>query len=306
MADGDPVRMIEIERAPDERFAAISGFDYSPTYWQWEGIRLAYVDAGSGPAVLLLHGEPTWSFLWRRVMPPLLAAGFRCIAPDLPGFGRSDKPTDDSWYSYERHTAAIVSLVDHLKLAHATFVMHDWGGPIGLRVATIERPNSVSRLVVMDTGIFTGDQTMSDEWLRFRAFVAAHPDVPIPPLIRGGCKRPVSAEVLASYEAPFPTEASKAGARRFPELIPLTPDAPGAAAGRAVFDRLRADERPALVLWADSDRVLPVDPVGRAFARLFRRAEELTVIEDAGHFLQEDQGELVGKTVADWLRRTVR
>lgn len=298
--------MAAVERAPDERFAAIPGFDYPPSYWQWEGIRLAYVDAGSGPAVLLLHGEPTWSFLWRKVMPPLLAAGFRCIAPDLPGFGRSDKPIEDSWYSYERHTAAIVSLVDHLKLAHATFVMHDWGGPIGLRVATIERPNAVSRLVVMDTGIFTGDQTMSDEWLRFRAFVAAHPDVPIPRLIRGGCKRPVPDEVFAAYDAPFPTAASKAGARRFPELIPLTPDAPSAAAGRAVFDRLSLDQRPVLVLWADSDRVLPVDPVGRAFARLFRRAEELVVIEDAGHFLQEDQGEVVGNTVADWLRRTAR
>jgi haloalkane dehalogenase len=298
--------MIEVERASDERFAGISGFGYSPSYLQWEGIRLAYVDAGSGPAVLLLHGEPTWSFLWRKVMPPLMTAGFRCIVPDLPGFGRSDKPVDDSWYSYDRHTAAIVALVDHLQLADATFVMHDWGGPIGLRVATIERPNSVSRLVVMDTGIFTGEQTMSDEWLRFRAFVARHPDVPIQRLIRGGCKRPVPEEVLAAYDAPFQTASSKAGARRFPELIPLTPDAPSAAAGRAVFDRLSLDQRPVLVLWADSDRVLPVDPVGRAFARLFRRADELVVIEDAGHFLQEDQGELVGTTIADWLRRTAR
>jgi haloalkane dehalogenase len=298
--------MAEVVRTPDDRFAALPDFAYAPTFWNWEGLRLAYIDVGHGPPVLLLHGEPTWSFLWRKAIPPLLTAGFRCIAPDLPGFGRSDKPLDPAWYSYDRHTAAAVALIDHLGLADATLVMHDWGGPIGLRIATIERPSAVGRMVVMDTGIFSGDQTMSDEWLRFRAFVAAHPDLPIAPLIRGGCRRPVSAEVLAAYEAPFPTAASKVGARRFPELIPLTRDAPGAAAGRVVVERLVRDRRPVLVLWADSDRVLPVDGVGRPFQRLFWRAEGLTVIPEAGHFLQEDQGELVGQTIADWLVRTLR
>ncbi len=269
-------------------------------------MRLAHIDVGQGPIVLLLHGEPTWSYLWRKVIPPLVGAGFRCIAPDLAGFGRSDKPVEPAWYSYDNHTAALVSLFDDLDLRDVTLVMHDWGGPIGLRVAMIERPERVSRLVVMDTGVFTGEQQMSDEWLRFRAFVTARPDVPIWPLIRGGCKTPPPADVRAAYEAPFPNEASKTGARRFPELIPLDPEAPGAAEGRVVMQRLVRDQRPALVLWADADVVLPLESVGRSFQRLFRTADDLTVIRDAGHFLQEDQGDQVGRVIADWLTRQQR
>lgn len=269
-------------------------------------MRLSHVDVGRGPVVLLLHGEPTWSYLWRKVIPPLLQAGFRCIAPDLPGFGRSDKPLDPAWYSYDAHTAAVGSLLDHLDLHDVTLVMHDWGGPIGLRVATTEHATRVSRLVVMDTGVFNGEQRMSDEWLRFRAFVRTHPDLPIQPLIRGGCKKHPPAEVLASYEAPFPNAASKAGARRFPELVPLTRDAPGAAEGGLVIERLRSDDRPALVVWAGADSVLPLEPVGRQFQRLFRTADDLTVIRDAGHYLQEDQGEQVGRVIADWLVRQRR
>jgi haloalkane dehalogenase len=266
-------------------------------------MRLAHIDVGQGPIVLLLHGEPTWSYLWRSVIPPLVAAGFRCIAPDLPGFGRSDKPVEPAWYSYDTHTASLVSVFDDLDLRDVTLVMHDWGGPIGLRVAMTERPERVSRLVVMDTGVFTGEQRMSDEWLRFRAFVAARPDVPIGRLIRGGCKTPPTVEVLAAYEAPFPDEASKTGARRFPELIPLDPEAPGAVEGRVVVRLLVRDQRPALVLWADADRVLPLESAGRQFQRLFQTADDLTVIHDAGHFLQEDQGDHVGRVIADWLTR---
>ena len=280
---------------------AFVDFPFDPVFRDWQGMRLAHVDVGEGPVVLLLHGEPTWSYLWRKVIPPLLEAGFRCVAPDLPGFGRSDKPLDPAWYSFDNHTASIASLLDDLDLSDVTLVMHDWGGPIGLRLATIERPDRVSRLVLMDTGIFTGEQTMSEEWLRFRAFVAAHPDVPIPPLIRGGSKKPLAPEVLAAYEAPFPTEASKAGVRRFPELIPLTPDGPGAATGREVLQRLIRDRRPALLLWADADPVLPLEPFGRQMQRVLAMADELTVIRDAGHYLQEDQGDLVGRTIAAWL-----
>jgi len=292
---------VPIFRTPAERFDGIADFPYPPAFRAWHGMRLAHVDIGRGPVVLLLHGEPTWSYLWRKVIPPLVNAGFRCIAPDLPGFGRSDKPLEPDWYSYDNHTAALVSLVDALDLRDLTLVMHDWGGPIGLRVAMTERPERVTRLVVMDTGLFTGDQRMSDEWLRFRAFVAARPDVPIRPLIRGGCKTPPTVEVVAAYEAPFPNEASKTGARRFPELIPLTPDAPGAAEGRVVVQHLLDDRRPALVLWADSDTVLPLESVGRQFQRLFQTADDLTVIRDAGHYLQEDQGAEVGRVIADWL-----
>ena len=291
----------EIARTPAERFLNLSDFGFDPVFRDWRGMRLAHVDVGQGPIVLLLHGEPTWSYLWRKVIPPLVEAGFRCIAPDLPGFGQSDKPLDPAWYSYDNHTAAVASLLDDLDLYDVTLVMHDWGGPIGLRLAAIERPDRVSRLVVMDTGVFTGEQTMSDEWLRFRAFVAAHPDVPIRPLIRGGCKHPLAPEVLAAYDAPFPTAASKAGARRFPELIPLTPDAPGAATGRAVLQRLLHDHRPAQILWADADPVLPLEPYARQMQRVLPMADELNVIGDAGHYLQEDQGALVGRTIAAWL-----
>jgi haloalkane dehalogenase len=264
-------------------------------------MRLAHLDEGAGPAVVLLHGEPTWSYLYRKVMGPLLESGFRCIVPDLPGFGRSDKPVDPGWYSYDNHTAAVATLFDELDLHDATIVAHDWGGPIGLRVAIRERRDRIGRIIAMDTGIFTGHQQMGEAWLRFRDFVAGHPDLPIKLLIRGGCKKAPPREVLAAYEAPFPTEASKAGAYAFPGLIPLTPDAPGAEEGRAVVEGLIQDRRPALVVWADSDPVLPVEPVGRRVRSLFATAPELTVIPDAGHYLQEDQGETVGKVIANWL-----
>lgn len=294
---------MQVFRTPDERFAELPGYPYEPHYREWEGMRLAHVDEGEGPPVVMLHGEPTWGFLYRKLMPPLLDAGYRCVLPDLPGFGRSDKPTDDGWYSYERHTSAITALLEDLDLREATFVMQDWGGPIGLRVATLEARERVARLVAMDTGVFTGRQRMSDGWLRFRDFVARNRDLPIRPLITGACKHEPPPEVVAAYEAPFPTAESKAGPRTFPPMIPLEPDAPGAAEGQAVAVALAGErERPALLLWADSDPALPLDPVGRRVQSLFPTADELTVIEDASHFLQEDQGERIGRIVVDWLR----
>jgi haloalkane dehalogenase len=293
---------MEIYRTPEERFADLPDFPFAPRYRQWDDLRLAHIDEGDGPPVVMLHGEPTWSFLYRKVMAPLLAAGYRCIAPDLPGFGRSDKPVDDGWYSYDRHTAAAASLLEELDLRDVTLVMQDWGGPIGLRVATTELPDRVTRLVVMDTGVFDGRQRMSDGWHLFREFVQRTPDLPIGVLIRGGCKLPVADEVLRAYEAPFPEQRAKAGARSFPALIPFSPDAPGAAEGRAVMEALRRDRRPALVLWADSDPALPLEPLGRLVQGLFPAAEGLTVVADAGHYLQEDQGERVGTLIAQWLQ----
>ncbi len=292
---------MNVYRTPDERFGSLPGFTYEPVYREWRGMRLAHIDEGEGPPVVMLHGEPTWSFLYRKVMPPLLEAGYRCIVPDLPGFGRSDKPKDESWYSYDNHTTSIVSLFEDLDLRDVTLVMQDWGGPIGLRLATLELPERVSRLVVMDTGVFTGHQRMGDEWLRFRDFVARVPDTPVQRLIRGACKTPPPPEVLAAYEAPFPNIESKAGVRAFPELIPLTPDAPGAETGQAVYQALTKETRPALLLWADSDPVLPLDPAGYGMQRILPTVEELTVVEDAGHFLQEDQGEQIGGIIAGWL-----
>jgi haloalkane dehalogenase len=293
---------MEIYRTPDERFAELPGFQFEPRYREWQGLRLAHVDEGNGPPVVMLHGEPSWSYLYRRVMRPVLDAGYRCIVPDLPGFGRSDKPLDDSWYSYDRFTAAIAALLEELDLRDVTLVMQDWGGPIGLRVATTELPERVARLVAMDTGVFDGNQRMSDGWHRFREFVERTPDLPIGLLIRGGCKLPLADEVVQAYEAPFPEQRAKAGARAFPALIPFSPDAPGAAEGRAVMEALRRDTRPALVLWADSDPALPLEPVGRLVSQLFGGADGLTVVTDAGHYLQEDQGERVGTLIAEWLQ----
>jgi haloalkane dehalogenase len=300
-------RGVEVYRTPDERFAELPDFPYEPHYGEWEGVRLAYIDeGGDGPPVVMLHGEPTWSFLWRKVMRPLLDAGRRCVVPDLPGFGRSDKPVDDAWYSYDRHTHAVAWLFDELDLRDATLVMQDWGGPIGLRIATLERPERVARLVAMDTGVFTGHQEMSEGWKRFAAFVARTPDLPIGRLIAGGCSQPPRDAVIAAYEAPFPDERSKAGARAFPALIPQAPDTPGAAEGRAVAQALLGDRRPSLLMWADSDPALPLEPVGRQVKALFPTADELTVIEEAGHFLQEDQGDQVGALIADWLATQAR
>ena len=292
---------MEILRTPEDRFSDIPDFPWDPIYRDWEDMRLAYLDEGEGEPLLLLHGEPTWGFLWRKVMPALLEAGYRCIVPDLAGFGRSDKPADDSWYTYDRHTDSIVSLLEELDLSGVTLVCHDWGGPIGLRAASIEAPERFSRLVAMDTGLFTGYQKMSDDWNHFRDFIASHRDVRIDMPIRGGCHSELSEEVVAAYEAPFPDANYKAGVRTFPPMIPVTPADPGAAEGQAAARYLLQDDRPALLLWADSDPALPLDPVGGLVQMLLPEAEPLTVIADAGHFLQEDRGEEIGRIIADWL-----
>jgi haloalkane dehalogenase len=248
--------------------------------------------------VVLWHGEPTWSYLWRHVIPPLVDAGFRCIAPDQPGFGRSDKPTDLGWYSYDRFTEHAHGLLEHLDLRGATFVVHDWGGPVGLRAA-VEAPERVDRLVIMDTGLFTGEQRMSDAWRAFRDFVERTEDLPVGFLVQGAAATELPDEVVAAYDAPFPTPEAKAGARAFPLLIPLSPDAPGAEAGRRTLDALRDDDRPILVLWADADPILPVR-VGEAFASAIG-APAPEIVEGAGHFLQEDRGAEIGRRIAAWL-----
>jgi haloalkane dehalogenase len=288
-------------RTSESRFEAIPDFPYEPQYRDWQGMRLAHYDVGDGPAVLLQHGEPTWGYLWRKVMLPLLEAGYRCVVPDLPGFGRSDKPVDDQWYSFDRYTASVVTLIDDLDLLDTTLVCHDWGGPIGLRAATIERPERFSALVAMDTGIFTGYQKMSDNWHHFADFIASHRDIKIEMPIIGACATELSPETVAAYVAPFPDVDSKAGARTFPGLIPLEPDALGAEAGQRTAAYLKTDQRPSKVFWADADPALPLDPVGKAVNALFPTADPLTVVENAGHFLQEDQGEFIGTEIVNWL-----
>jgi haloalkane dehalogenase len=288
----------DVVRTPDEAFEGLPDFPFGAHHREVGGLRLAHLDEGEGPPVVFMHGEPTWSFLWRNVIPPVRDAGFRCVAPDLPGFGRSDKPTDIDWYTYDRHVALAGTLLEDLDLRGVTMVVHDWGGPLGLHLA-VEHPERIERLVILDTGLFTGHQRMSEAWVAFRDFVARTEDLPVGFLVRGACKSDPGDDVIAAYEAPFPSVASKAGARAFPLLIPREPDAPGAAAGRRVLEALREDRRPTLMLWADSDPVLPL-ATGERFAAAIGR-EPPRVIEGASHFLQEDQGPEIGAIIADWL-----
>ena len=290
--------MTDAIRTPDEVLTGLPDFPFESRHREFDGIRLAHLDIGDGSPVLLMHGEPTWSFLWRKVIPPIRDAGFRCIAPDLPGFGRSDKPIDQDWYTYDRHTESVLALVDELDLRDATVVVHDWGGPIGLRVA-VERPDRITRIVVLDTGLFTGHQPMNDAWMAFRAFVERTEDLPVGLLVRRACFTDPGDEIIAAYDAPFPNPASKAGARAFPLILPLTPDAPGASAGQRVLDALRGDTRPKLFMWAESDPVLPLE-TGRRFAAALG-GEIDQVIAGASHFLQEDAGPEIGRRIADWL-----
>ena len=290
--------MTDAIRTPDELLEGLPEFPFTSSYRQFDGLRLAHLDEGDGPPVVFFHGEPTWSFLWRKVIPPVREADFRCIAPDLAGFGRSDKPVELDWYSHDRHTASMAALLEELDLRHATIVVHDWGGPIGLRLA-VEHPERIARMVILDTGLFTGHQRMTDAWIAFRNFVERTEDLPVGLLVRRACKQDPGDEVIAAYDAPYPNAASKAGARAFPLILPLSPDAPGAGAGQRVLDALRSDQRPKLVLWADSDPVIPPETGARLADALGTKIDHL--IADASHFLQEDQGPEIGRLIADWL-----
>jgi haloalkane dehalogenase len=265
----------------------------------FDGRRMQYVDEGDGPPVLLLHGEPTSSFLWRNLIPPLVAAGYRAVAPDLIGFGRSDKPADIGWYSYDRHVASIERLVDELELRGITLVVHDWGGPIGLRFA-VEHEDLVDRLVVLDTGI-GGGRAPSELWLRFRAAVRkAGADVDPARLVESGTVNGLSDEARAAYGEPFPTPESKAGVRAFPELVPAEPDHPNAEPMNRVRDALRSWTKPTLVVWGAEDAVLP-PAHAHAFAELIPGAGEPVVLEGAGHFLQEDRPDELTTAVLGFL-----
>ena len=214
--------MTDAIRTPDELLDGLPGFPWRPRFREVDGLRLAHVDEGDGAPVVMWHGEPTWGFLWRKVAVPVLEAGHRVVLPDLPGFGRSDKPMDPAWYSYDRHVAMAATLLEDLDLRGATFVVHDWGGPIALRLA-VEHPDRVDRIVAMDTGVFTGGRRMNDAWQAFADFVRRTEDLPVGMLVRRGCHTDPGDAVAAAYDAPFPSIASKAGARAFPDLIRRSP-----------------------------------------------------------------------------------
>lgn len=290
--------MTETYRTPDERFESLPGYDFAPHYVEQDGLRMHYVDEGEGAPVLLLHGEPTWAYLYRKAIPHVARVA-RCVAPDYFGFGRSDKPVERGWYSYDAHFASLERFADELDLRDATVVVQDWGGPLGMRLA-VERPDRVARLVVMNTGIFAG-RPPSDAWLRFRDLVRrSGADFEAGRLIRRTCTSDVPDDVVAAYDAPFPTPESKTGALMFPELVPTEPEHPSAAKMREVAEKLRTWERPALVFFGDSDPIFSPRVAAR-IAELVPGAELQEPVAGAGHFLQEDAGDEVGQRIAAWL-----
>lgn len=292
--------MTEILRTPEGAFSDLPDYPFSPNYFEWNDIRMHYLDEGEGDPVILFHGEPTWSFLYRKVIPPLVAAGFRCIAPDYVGLGKSDKPVDDAFYTFDMHHDSVSALLGSLDLTNATVVGQDWGGPIGFRFA-VENPEVVTRLVVLNTGLFTGRGAMSEEWMKFRAWVKKTPDLPVDLLMSRSEAHPWGGDVLAAYAAPFPTVDYKAGIRRFPMMVPLEMDNPGAAEMLAVRERLANWTDPAYVLFSTGDPIFSTR-TGQRLAELIPGAGPLDTIEDAAHFLQEDQGEEVGRRIASWLQ----
>jgi len=286
-------------RTPDERFEGLPGYDFEPHYAEVDGLRLNYLDEGGGAPVVCFHGEPTWSYLYRRMAPPLLDAGLRVVAPDYPGFGRSDKPTDRSWYSYDRHVQYVTELLDGLDLHDATVVVQDWGGPIGLRWA-VEHPDRVARLVILNTGLFTADAKPSEAFLAWRAFAERNPDLPVGFVIQSATATELPQEIVDAYEAPWPTPESKAGVAAFPLLVPLTAEDPGAAEMRSVAERLGEWEKPTLVCFSDSDPIF-TPKAGQRFVDAIPGAHELRVIEGAAHFLQEDKGEQIAAEMISFL-----
>lgn len=258
-----------------------------------------YVDEGDGDPALLLHGEPTWAYLYRKVIPELTPVA-RVVAPDYFGFGRSDKPVGREWYSYDAHCESITRFVDELDLRDVTVVMQDWGGPIGFRLA-VERPDRVVRLVVLNTGLYSG-RPPGETWLRFRALVRrTGTDFRPGQLIRITCTTELPDDVVAAYDAPFPTPESKTGVLMFPELVPDSDEHASAQAMLDVRERLRAWDKPTLVLFSDSDPIFS-PRVGDRFAELIPGAGPAETVAGAGHFLQEDAGGEIGQRIARWLK----
>ncbi|MBO0775195.1 MAG: haloalkane dehalogenase [Actinobacteria bacterium] len=292
-------------RTPDSRFTGLPGFGYPPHYADVGGLRMAYVEDGppGGEPVLLLHGEPSWSFLYRKVMPVLAAAGLRAIAPDLIGFGRSDKPAEIGDHSYARHVEWMRAFAcDALDLRGITLVGQDWGGLIGLRLVA-EHPGRFARVVAANTGLPTGDHPMPDVWLRFREVARTAPVLDVPRLIQAGCQTRLPGEVLAGYGAPFPDQSYLAGPRAMPGLVPVSPDDPASGANRAAWQQLAAWDKPFLVAFSDRDPI--TGGMGAIFERLVpgaARSGPHPVLSGAGHFLQEDAGDRLGAVIARFVR----
>ena len=306
---------MEILRTPDERFEGLPGYDYAPHYTEVDSgdgsgpLRMHYLDEGPADAaetVLLLHGEPSWSFLYRTMIPVLTAAGHRCVAPDLIGFGRSDKPADRADYTYQRHVDWVrEALFDRLDLADVTLVCQDWGGLIGLRLVG-EHPDRFARVVAANTFLPTGDGTPSDAFLAWQNFSQEVPEFPTGVIVNGGCVTDLSPEVIAAYDAPFPDETYKEGARQFPVLVPTQPDDPASAANREAWKGLAAFDRPFLTAFSDGDPITKGNDVPLQKRVAGAAGQAHTTVTGGGHFLQEDEGPQLATVVADFIAATPR
>jgi len=292
---------MEVFRTPDERFEALPDYSFGPHYVDQNGLRMHYLDQGSGDPVLLLHGEPTWAFLYRKMIPAISAVA-RTLAPDYFGFGRSDKPTRIEDYSYDFHYESIERFADELDLRETTLVVHDWSGPIGLRLA-VEHPDRVARIVILNTGIGAG-RAPSEEWLRFRDFVRRVGTDLVPgQLIRISAVTALRDEVVEAYNAPFPTPESKAGVVAFPELVPTELEHPSAAKMLEVRAALEQWEKPTLVLFSDSDPIFST-VAGEHMASRIPGAGPAEIVTGAGHFLQEEKGEEIADRIVRFLAET--
>lgn len=298
---------MNVLRTPDDRFDDLPGWSHEPHYAEVdEGLRMAYVDVGPADAdpVLLMHGEPTWSFLYRHVVDVLVSAGHRCVVPDLIGFGRSDKPADPADYSYARHVAWTCRLVfDELDLQRITYFGQDWGGLVGLRVLAAD-PDRYARVCVGNTGLPTGDRPLSEAFLAWQQYSKTSPKFEIGQIISRGCARPLAPDVVAAYDAPFPDDTYKAGARIFPSLVPTGVDDPAHTDNVAAWKVLESFDRPFLTAFSDGDAVTA------GGERIFQHkvpgatGQPHLTVKDAAHFLQEDAGPEVGRILADFIAQT--
>lgn len=297
-------------RTPDSCFEHLSGYDFAPHYLMvddTEGgeLRVHYVDEGPRDAapILLLHGEPSWSYLYRKMIGPLLAAGHRVLAPDLVGFGKSDKPVERSDYTYARHVGWMQSVLDQLQLKDITLFCQDWGGLIGLRLVA-ENQDRFARVMAANTMLPTGDFHPGDAFLAWQKFSQETPVFPVGGIIRKSVALPVSDEVVAAYDAPFPDESFKAGARQFPLLVPVSPDDPASAANRAAWEVLKQFQKPFRTAFSDKD------PITRGADRVLQKlipgaaGQAHVTIENGGHFLQEDQGEKLAIVLNEFIAAT--
>ena len=299
---------MEFLRTNDDRFVDLPGYDFSPNYLQVDDsegseLRVHYLDEGPGDAdpVLLMHGEPSWSFLYRKMIPILVAAGQRVIAPDLVGFGRSDKPSQRSDYSYQRHVDWMQSLLDQLQLDNITLVCQDWGGLIGLRLVA-ENPGRFARVVAANTMLPTGDHDLGQAFVDWRTFSQQVPEFPVASIVNGATTTELDPEIQRGYDAPFPDESYKEGARQFPTLVPATPEDPAAAPNRAAWEVLSQWQKPFLTAFSDSDPITA--GVDADMQKLIPgcQGQAHTTIENGGHFLQEDQGEALAQVVVNFIQ----